>query len=161
MNRIVVSLSRILIDRGKTVAVAESCTGGLLANLLTNIPGSSRYFLLGIIPYNSRLKASLLKIPALLIKRYGAVSMQVSKLMAQNVKRIASADCGIGITGIAGPLGNTPTKPIGTVFISVATKRKVISRRFHFLGNRLEIKRKAVLKAIAMLKESLLKKEIN
>jgi PncC family amidohydrolase len=152
-----ITISQLLIKKGETIAVAESCTGGLLANLLTNIPGSSQYFLLGIIAYSNQSKISLLKIPAVLIKQYGAVSSKVSGLMAQNVKRIASSNYGIGITGIAGPLGGTPAKPTGTVFISVATGNRIVTKKFHFLGSRLVIKRKAVLKALSMLKNCLLK----
>ena len=150
-------IGQLLIKKGKNIAVAESCTGGLLANLFTNIPGSSQYFLLGIVAYSNQAKISLLKIPALLIKRYGAVSGEVTQLMAQNVRRTAQASFGIGITGIAGPLGGTPAKPVGTIFISVATRDKVVTNEFHFLGNRLVVKRKAALKAISILKRLLRK----
>ena len=153
MNYSPIGISQLLIKRGKTIAVAESCTGGLFANLLTNIPGSSEYFLLGIIAYSNQAKISLLKIPAKLIKRYGAVSSQVAHFMAQNVKRIAASDYGVGITGIAGPLGGSLAKPIGTVFISVATGKKIVTKKFHFLGSRLAIKRKAALKALSMLRK--------
>ena len=156
MNHPEISISKLLIKKGKTVAVAESCTGGLLTNLLTNISGSSQYLLLGIVAYNNQVKTSLLKIPALLIKRHGAVSTEIAQLMAQNVRRIASSDYGIGITGIAGPLGGTPLKPTGTVFISIATRKKTITKKFHFLGNRLMVKRKTVLKAISILRKLLL-----
>lgn len=152
-----VSINQLLIKKAKTVAVAESCTGGLLANLFTNIPGSSQYFLLGIVAYSNQSKTSLLKIPARLIKRCGAVSGEVCKLMAQNVMRIASSDYGIGITGICGPLGGTPLKPRGTVFISIATRNKSVTKKFHFLGSRLMVKRKTVLKAISILRKFLLK----
>ena len=155
MNHPVINISQLLIKKNKTVAVAESCTGGLLANLLTNISGSSQYFLLGIVAYSNQSKITLLKIPVLLIRRYGAVSREVSRRMAQNIRKIASSDYGIGITGIAGPLGGTAVKPIGTVFISVATGNKVVSKKFHFLGNRLMVKRKAVLKALSILKKCL------
>jgi nicotinamide-nucleotide amidase len=148
-------ISKLLIKRSKTIAVAESCTGGLLSNLLTNIPGSSQYFLLGIIAYSNNAKTYLLKIPTIFIARYGAVSKPVAQLMAQKVKNIASSDYGIGITGIAGPQGATPTKPIGTVFISVAIKNKVITKRYQFSGSRQTIKRKTALKALAMLKKLL------
>ncbi|MGD9015180.1 MAG: nicotinamide-nucleotide amidohydrolase family protein [Candidatus Omnitrophota bacterium] len=152
-----ISISRLLLRKNKTIAVAESCTGGLLANLFTNIPGSSQYFLLGIVAYSNQSKVNLLKIPPLLIKRYGAVSQEVCQRMAKNVKKIATSSYGIGITGIAGPQGGTPRKPIGTVFISVATKNRVISQKFRFPGSRLSVKRKAVLNALSMLKTQLLK----
>ena len=148
-----VSISKLLIKKGRTIAIAESCTGGLLTNLLTNISGSSRYLLLGIVAYSNQSKTSLLKIPALLIKRHGAVSSHISQLMAKKVRAIASSDYGIGITGVAGPLGGTPTKPIGTVFISIATRGKVVTKKFNFSGNRLMVKRKTVLKAISLLRK--------
>ena len=150
-----INLNQLLIKRAKTIAIAESCSGGLLANLLTNFSGSSKYFLLGIVAYSNQSKISLLKIPASLIKRSGAVSSPVAKHMAENVRRIASSDYGIGITGIAGPLGGTALKPTGTVFISVATRNKLITKKFHFLGSRLVVKRKSALKALSMLRELL------
>lgn len=150
-----IAISQILIKQGKTIAVAESCTGGLLANQLTNISGSSQYFLLGIVAYSNEAKTSLLKVPAALIKRHGAVSSPIAQLMAQNVRKIASSDYGIGITGIAGPSGGTSTKPTGTVFISVATQDKTISKKFHSSGSRLIVKRKTALKALSMLQELL------
>jgi PncC family amidohydrolase len=158
MRRPEIFISQLLIKKDKTVAVAESCTGGLLANLFTNIPGSSQYFLLGIVAYSNQTKISLLKIPAMLIKQHGAVSSQIAQLMAQNIRRIASSDYGIGITGIAGPGGARPGKPAGTVFISIVNRNKAITKRFHFTGNRLVVKRKATLKALSILKKFLLKK---
>ena len=155
MNRLIITISRQLIKKTKTIAIAESCTGGLLANLITNIPGSSQYFLLGVVAYSNQTKISLLKVPTLLITRYGAVYDKVAQIMAQNVRKIASSDYGIGITGIAGPFGGTPVKPAGTVFISVATRNKVVTKKFHFLGSRLVVKRKAALKALSILKNLL------
>ncbi len=156
MRRPEIFIGQLLIKKDKTIAVAESCSGGLLANLFTNVPGSSRYFLLGIVAYSNRTKISLLKIPAMLIKQHGAVSAQIARLMAQNVRRIASSSYGIGATGIAGPDGGTPGKPVGTVFISVVAGGKAVTKRFHFTGNRLEIKRKTALKALSMLKSLIL-----
>ncbi len=150
-----ITISELLIKKNKTLAVAESCTGGLLANVLTNIPGSSKYFLLGVVAYNNQTKTSLLNVPERIIKRYGAVSRQVAQLMAQNVRKNASSDYGIGITGIAGPGGGTPKKPIGTVFISIAAQNKEKTQKFHFTGSRLAVKRKTALKALSMLKQFL------
>jgi PncC family amidohydrolase len=155
MRSLVIPISQLLIKKGKTIAVAESCTGGLLSNLLTSIPGSSQYFLLGMVAYSNQSKISLLNIPAIVIKRYGAVSAQVCRLMAKNIRRIASSSYAIGISGIAGPGGGTATKPVGTVFISVASKNKVATKKFHFTGTRLEIKRKTAIKALSILKRLL------
>lgn len=154
-RRIEISIFKLLIRKKRTLAVAESCSGGLLANILTNIPGSSRFFLLGIVAYSNPAKTLLLKIPAKIIRQHGAVSIQVTKLMAQNVKKIAASDYAIGISGIAGPGGGTPEKPRGTVVISVAGKGTNLTKRFKFSGNRLEVKRKTVLKALSMLREFL------
>ncbi len=153
MPRIEISITKLLLKQQATLAVAESCSGGLLSSLLTNIAGSSGYFLLSVVTYSNESKTSLLNIPITLIKRYGAVSPQVAKLMAQNVRKIASSDYGIGITGIAGPTGGTIAKPVGTVFIAVAKKNKVITKRFQLSGNRLTVKRKAALKALSILKQ--------
>lgn len=155
MSRPEILISQLLINRGKTIAVAESCTGGLLANLLTNIPGSSGYFLLGVITYSNQSKISLLKIPARLIKQYTAVSCEIARLMAVNLRKIACSDYGIGISGIAGPGGGTAKKPAGTVFIAVASMNKVVVKKFLFLGTRLMIKRKAAQKALLILKKLL------
>ena len=146
-----ISISKKLTKNGRTIATAESCTGGLLANMFTNLPGSSQYFLVGIAAYSNQAKTSLLKIPAAVIKQHGAVSSEVSKLMAQNIRKISSSDYAIGITGIAGPGGGSPKKPLGTVFISLAVNSKTITKRFRFTGTRLEIKRKTALKAVSML----------
>ena len=153
MNQPEIQISKLLIKKGKTIAVAESCTGGLLANILTNIPGSSKYFLLGVIVYSNKTKTSLLNISNRTLTKYGAVSYEVAQLMAKNIRKIACSDYGIGITGIAGPAGETKNKPVGTVFIAASDPDKVISKRFHFTGNRLMVKRKAALKALSILKK--------
>ena len=156
MVNIGVTINKLLIKKSKTIAIAESCTGGLLSNIITNTPGSSKYFLFGIVVYSNKAKTSLLKIPASHIKRYGAVSEKIALLMAKNVRILVSSDYGIGITGIAGPSGEIQKKPVGTVFISLATKKKEFIKKFNFQGSRLEIKRKTALKALLMLKRLLL-----
>ena len=148
-------LAKLLSKKRVTVAVAESCTGGLLSNKLTNIPGSSKYFLLGIIAYSNNTKVSLLKIPEKIIKTQGAVSSAVAKLMAENIRNLAKSDIGIGITGIAGPTGATAQKPVGTVFICISYKNKSIVKEFLFRGSRLGIKRKTVDKTFEILKRFL------
>ena len=144
-------LAKILTNKSQTVAIAESCTGGLVANRLTNIPGSSAFFWLGIIAYDNKAKISLLKIPTTLIKKHGAVSLPVVKLMAENVRKILNTDLGVGITGIAGPTGGSKLKPVGLVFIAVANKKKTLIEEYHFKGSRLSIKTQAVNKALKML----------
>lgn len=152
MQGIVSKIHLTLIKKGKTVAVAESCTGGLLSNLLTRISGSSKYFILGIVAYSNKTKENILKIPSQLIAKKGAVSREAAKIMAQAVRKLAKTDFGIGITGIAGPSGATAKKPVGTVFIAIDSKNKKICQRFLFKGNRDTIRKKAALKAVALLK---------
>ncbi len=152
MQRIVPTIHSLLIKSRKTVAVAESCTGGLLSKLLTDIPGSSKYFLLGVVTYSNKTKETLLRIPGLLISRKGAVSKVVAEKMAESVRKMAKADFGIGITGIAGPTGEIPYKPVGTVFIAINSKNKKICKKFNFFGNRIAIRNKVALKALELLK---------
>lgn len=141
----------ILSKRGLTLAVAESCTGGLLSHRITNIPGSSQVFLLGIIAYSNEAKNQLLEIPKSVIQAKGAVSYETVKLMAASIAQLSGAAIGIAITGIAGPTGGSKAKPIGTVFIALAEGKKAVAQKLHFSGNRLQIKRKAVDKALDML----------
>jgi nicotinamide-nucleotide amidase len=152
MEHIVNQIHKSLIKNKKTVAVAESCTAGLVSTLLTQISGSSEYFILGTVVYSNRTKESVLKVPSRLIARKGAVSQDIAKKMAQAVRKLAKTDFGIGITGIAGPTGATPHKSIGTVFIAIDSKDKKICRRFLFKGNRNTIRQKAALKSLELLK---------
>lgn len=156
MEHIINQIHKSLIKNKKTIAVAESCTGGLLSSLLTQISGGSQYFILGIIAYSNKEKQRILKIPSVLILRKGAVSKEVAIIMAESVRKLAKTDFGIGVTGIAGPTGGTPQKPIGTVFIAVDAKNKKICKEFHFIGNRNTVKKKAVLKSLELLKTTLI-----
>jgi len=149
---IVNQIHGILIKNKKTVAVAESCTGGLLSNLLTQISGSSQYFILGVVAYSNKAKVNILRIPAHLIAKKGAVSKGIAQKMAQSIRKLAQTDFGIGITGIAGPTGATPKKPIGTVFIAINSRNKNICKRYHFKGNRFAIRKKAALKSLELLR---------
>ncbi|MDD5115492.1 MAG: CinA family protein [Candidatus Omnitrophica bacterium] len=150
-DRVLPEIHKKLASCGKTVAVAESCSGGLLSAELTRNPGASAYFLLGVTSYSNSSKRSILKIPAGLICSYGAVSPQVAVSMAKAIRKIAKADFGIGITGIAGPSGATPGKPVGTVFICLSLKKTDICRKFFFRGSRNEIRRKTVREALRLL----------
>ena len=147
----------MLIKNKQTLAVAESCSGGLLSASLTSLPGSSAYFLMGLVCYSNAAKSSLLKIPELHISGYGAVSDHIARDMAAGVRELAKSDWGIGITGIAGPSGGSRRKPVGTVFIAVSGKKTTLSRQFLFKGNRARIRQSAVDQAEKML-DSLLKK---
>lgn len=152
MQPSVKQIHKFLIKNKKSVAVAESCTGGLLCVFLTHSAGSSRYFKLGVITYSNQTKQRILNIPAKMIKQKGSVSGDVARYMAQAVRRLAKTDFGIGITGIAGPTGGSPQKPVGTVFIAVSGKDKTISQEFHFTGNRSRIRNASALKPLELLK---------
>lgn len=134
----------MLITRGCTVAAAESCTGGLLSQRFTAIPGSSSYFLRGVVTYNNDSKTSLLGVDPALIAEFGAVSDAVASAMARGIRESSSADLGISITGIAGPSGGTKEKPVGTVFIGMAfddgPTRSVRSYGYRFYGDRNRIR---------------------
>jgi len=153
MKHIVNQIHKLLIKKKITIAVAESCTGGLLSNLLTKIPGSSKYFILGVVAYSNKAKRKILKIPAKIIDKKGAVSSDTAKLLAKSVRLAAEADLGIGITGIAGPGGGSKEKPVGTVFIAVDSKNKKICKKFNFTGKRATIRKKSALKALELLRE--------
>ena len=140
-----------LRNRGKTIAVAESCSGGQLASLLTSLPGSSDYFILGVVTYSNKSKEMILDIPTKIIAKYGAVSQPVAILMAQNIRKKTQADFGISITGIAGPAGATSTKPIGTVYICLSEKNKNTCCKFSFPGNRENIRKKSTQEALRLL----------
>ncbi len=155
MQNIIGQIHKRLIKSAKTIASAESCTGGLLSVLLTQLPGSSQYFILGVTVYSNQTKENILKIPALSIRKYGAVSEKTALAMAQNIRKLAKTDFGIAITGIAGPTGSTASKPIGTVFIALATKNKTVCKKFVFKGNRNSVRKQASLKALQLLKTSL------
>ena len=141
-----------LARQGKTLAVAESCTGGVLAKLLTDIPGASRYFMYGWVAYSNQAKISELGVPADLIEKDGAVSEQVAKAMAQGARRKAGTDFAIAITGIAGPAGGSEQKPVGLVYISVDSDNKCETRLYNFSHDRDFIRLRAAQTALNMLR---------
>ncbi|OIO34432.1 MAG: competence/damage-inducible protein A [Candidatus Omnitrophica bacterium CG1_02_40_15] len=149
-------VGKCLLRAKKTLAVAESCTGGLLANRITDVPNSSKYFKLGLVTYSNEAKNKLLAVPMGLIKKYGSVSKQVAALMAKNVRDLASTDYGIGISGIAGPGGATNKKPTGFVYIALSTKAKTICKEFRFIGTRNLIKYKSTQAALNLIRKTLL-----
>ncbi len=122
-------IARILANRGKTIAVAESCTGGLVAHTFTNIPGSSNFFERGFVTYSNRSKTELLGVPEELIQQHGAVSEEVVRAMAGGARRKAKTDYGLATTGIAGPDGGTPEKPVGTAWVAVADARETVAEK--------------------------------
>jgi nicotinamide-nucleotide amidase len=130
----------ILRERKLTLATAESCTGGLLGNLITDIPGSSDYFLGGIIAYAYGAKENLLGVRHETLWQFGAVSRETVREMARGVRRVFAADIGISITGIAGPGGGMPNKPVGLVWVGLCTYNGEWSKSFNWDGNRVENK---------------------
>lgn len=142
--------------RNATLAVAESCTGGLLAERITSISGSSRYFLGGAVVYSNNLKTELAGVPVEMIDRHGAVSREVAAALAEGIRYRCESDYGVGITGVAGPAGGTPEKPVGLVFHAVAsdTGTEVVQRNFP--GDRKRIRRFASTMALDMVRRKLM-----
>ncbi len=157
--KLVNKLSDELKKQKVTVATAESCTGGLLAHTLTNVSGSSAYFDRGVISYSNKAKQEALGIPEELLKKYGAVSKEVAEAMAQDIRRGASVDYGLATTGIAGPTGGTKDKPVGLVYIAIATKDHVTVKRYLFSGDRLANKESTCTATLELLLELLSQKK--
>jgi nicotinamide-nucleotide amidase len=153
------ALGRILTERRLTIAVAESCTGGLVADKITNVSGSSKYFERGVITYSNQSKVELLGVPEGLIKAQGAVSKEVAEAMAAGIRRVARADIGLSTTGIAGPTGGTPEKPVGLVWIGYADKDTTLALKFHFGDNRARTKERAAQAALELVRRRVLKIE--
>ncbi|MFC2168945.1 competence/damage-inducible protein A [Acidobacteriota bacterium] len=149
-------VGKLLSSQGHTLATAESCTGGLLGHRLTNVPGSSKYFLQSMVVYSNESKNQALNISASFIEKNGAVSAEVAQIMAIRTREIAQASLGLAITGIAGPGGSTPEKPVGLVYIALAWDKGIEIEKNLFLGNREIIKFQASQKALDMLRRFLL-----
>jgi len=153
------SLEQVVADRllakGLTLAVAESCTGGLVSGRLTDVSGSSAWFLGGVVAYANDVKLQSLGVPGALLAEHGAVSEPVGRAMAEGVRRSLGAGVGIGITGIAGPTGGTPEKPVGTVVIAVATGATTTARTLRLAGDRSMVRQHAVVQALDALRRAL------
>jgi PncC family amidohydrolase len=145
-------IGELLRERSLTIAVAESCSGGLLASLITDVPGSSDYFDRGVVCYSNTAKTELIGVPESLIASHGAVSEPVAQAMADGIRRRARSGVGIGITGIAGPGGGTPEKPVGMVVIAVTTPDAKRVRTFQFIGPRDMVKFQSTQAAMNMLR---------
>ncbi len=142
----------IALNQNKfTISVAESCTGGFISHRITNIPGSSDYFKLGLITYSNRSKQQLLGVPKLILESFGAVSAEVAKAMAESVKKLAKSDLGLAVTGIAGPAGGTPAKPVGLVYIGLVSNKSTKVKEYRFDGSRYDIKKQTSDEALKML----------
>ncbi|MBI4584846.1 MAG: nicotinamide-nucleotide amidohydrolase family protein [Planctomycetes bacterium] len=157
-------IHELLLGIGRTVATAESCTGGLIAKRLSDHGGSSAYFLGSVVAYDNRIKEGILGVSAKLIAEHGAVSEPACRAMAFAAKRLFSADYGLGVTGIAGPTGGTPEKPVGLVFIGLAAPdsrgpEEVLVERHHLWGNREAVRAHAAVRAMDLLRRDLLKRK--
>lgn len=141
--------------KGKTLSVAESCTGGMIGAAMTAVPGSSLVFKGGIISYTNEVKTRVLGVPAALLEREGAVSAPVAEAMAMGARRVLETDYAISVTGLAGPGADELGNPVGTVFIGYADENGPISKKFLFDGSREEIRIKAVEAAISLLSEKI------
>lgn len=139
--------------KGLKLATAESCTGGLISALLTEISGSSDVFDSGFVTYSNKSKNKFLGVDEKLIEQYGAVSEQVASAMAEGAIARTGADVAVAVTGIAGPTGGTKDKPVGLVFIAVATKDKITHEKNIFSGNRNDVRLQSVSKALEMLSD--------
>lgn len=147
-----------LLNRGLAISAAESCTGGLIASRLIDMPGSSAYFTGGVVAYSNEVKISLLGVPAEIIDSHGAVSEETAVAMARGVRSLVGSDLSLAVTGIAGPDGATPGKPVGLVYVAMISEDGVSCRKFHFPGNRLAVRMGTANAALNMVRLFLEKK---
>ncbi|RJP59771.1 MAG: competence/damage-inducible protein A [Ignavibacteriales bacterium] len=149
-------IGRLMVDRGIKIAVAESCTGGLISSRLTNVSGSSSYFDRGVVAYSNAAKVEILRVDEDLLQKYGAVSLEVARLMAEGVKAISGSDIGLSVTGIMGPTGATPNKPVGLVYVGICDDNLCTAKEFRFGDDRLLNKDRTAQAALEMVRRNLL-----
>lgn len=149
-------IGKLLLNKNMTLAVAESCTGGLLGKLFTDSPGSSGYFLGGVIAYADEIKIRILNVPSIVIERHGAVSAETAKYMAEGVKNLSDASIGLSITGIAGPSGETLQKPVGLTYVGICTPERTSAREFCYGKDRHRNRLRASYSALEMARRYLL-----
>ncbi|MGB9756945.1 MAG: CinA family protein [Candidatus Bipolaricaulaceae bacterium] len=148
-------VGELLREKGLTLAVAESCTGGLLGMRITEVPGASDYFRGGIIAYSNEVKREVLGVPAGILEEKGAVSPECARAMAEGARRVCRADLALATTGIAGPTGGTAEKPVGLVYIALASPEGVRVERHEFRGSRQGVRWSASEAALALLQRYL------
>ena len=151
------AIGNLLREKGWTLSIAESCTGGLICDRITNIPGSSDYFMGGMVNYSNESKAEHLGVSMVEIRRYGAVSSRVARKMARGVRKAFGTTFGLSTTGVAGPTGGTKRSPIGRVFIGFSDGRRTWVRKEDLKGKRREIKRAASERGLLFLYERLVR----
>lgn len=148
-------LAALFLASGMTLALAESCTGGMLSGQVAAISGCSAWFRGGVVAYHNDVKQQLLQVPKGLIEQHGAVSEPVAQAMAEGVRRVISSDLALAVTGIAGPTGGTPEKPVGTVYIALADHHGCLTNRYQFTGERESVRQQAAKQALFLLKKRL------
>lgn len=146
-----IEIGSLLTEKKLTISCAESCTGGLLTDRLTNVAGSSAYVKGAVVAYANEIKINLLRVKEETLKNFGAVSRQTAQELAENVRQILNTDVGVSITGIAGPTGGTAEKPLGTVYIGISGPNGDKVQKFRFNGSRKEVKEKAVEAALVLI----------
>jgi len=149
------AVARTLIRSGRTVAIAESCTGGLVTRQLAAVPGISASLLEAVVAYSNRAKIRRLGVPAALLRRHGAVSAEVAAAMAKGAARTSGADVGLGVTGVAGPGGGTPEKPVGLVWFGAWARGRARAEHRRFRGDRREVQERAAVAALDLLRRTL------
>lgn len=155
-NSLQQTLVSLLLEKGKKIAAAESCTGGMLAELITSVPGASGCLDCSIVTYSNEQKQKLLGVHSETLEKYGAVSEQTALEMSKGIRGCSGADIGIGITGIAGPDGGTDEKPVGLVYIGICTEKVHRAFRFRFIGSRSAVRTRACMNAMDLARRSLL-----
>ncbi len=151
MDKAAVIAGKLLVEKGMKLATAESCTGGLLAHMVTNVAGSSSWFTGGVVAYADDVKTRLLSVDPETLKRHGAVSHKTARAMAAGVMKRLKSDAALAVTGIAGPDGGSAKKPVGTVFVAVAVADRVRTKKVLLKGTRKSIKKQAALEALKEL----------
>jgi len=151
------SVAELLIQKQQTLSIAESCTGGLIAHQITQVPGSSNFFQTGVVAYSNEAKSKILGVPEKLIFDHGAVNPEVAVAMAEGVRKIGHSDIGISTTGISGPTGGTPGKPVGLVHIGYADEKGSFSKKYIFTKDRWWHKERSAIAALNLIRKTLLK----
>ncbi len=149
-------LGKALAKRGLTIAVAESCTGGLITHLITNVPGSSSYFERGFVVYSNRSKEEVLGVKPETLRRYGAVSRQAAREMAAGARNVSGANIALAVTGIAGPISDDSKKPVGLVYLSICRDDGSVRVQKHiYSGSRLQVKKQSARAALELVLKSI------
>ena len=155
LQELSLKIGKALTQTGQMVSTAESCTGGLLAHVLTGVSGSSAYFAGGVVAYSNRIKEAILGVHAETLQAFGAVSKQTAGEMAEGIRHKFDTDFGLSTTGIAGPTGGTPEKPVGLVWIGISTPNRTLARECHFDADREGVKTLTVERLLSLFIEEL------